>query len=305
MSLPTTGYLEVKRSFWTTLTSEKYFKWTLLIPLLLILAIFMFYPMFYCLYYSAHDYTVVKPAEFVGWGMYRMVLRDPVFWKAMRVTFEILAVCIATELIIGMGVALWFNREFRGQNVVRGLCLLPLLVSPFAISLFWTFMFHADFGIANQVLMWLGFSGGTDWFGKELALYSIMLMTIWQWSPFAIFVLLAGLRSLPRDSFEAARVDGASSWYTFRRLTLPMLTPLILIIVLLRVMWLIRIFDPVYGTTRGAVGTETLDLMVNRIAFLFFDVGQGSALAMISLFLTIILCAIMFRVLMKALGVLK
>jgi multiple sugar transport system permease protein len=100
-------------------------------------------------------------------------------------------------------------------------------------------------------------------------------------------------------------VDGASGWYTFRRLTLPMLTPLIMIIVLLRTMWLIRLFDPLYGTTRGGANTELLDWMVYRTAFVFFDIGVGSTLAMISLFITMIITAVMFRELMKAMGVLK
>jgi len=125
---------------------------------------------------------------------------------------------------------------------------------------------------------------------------------VWQWFPFSVFVLLAGLRSLPRDVFEAARVDGAGEWYTFRRLTLPMLSPLIMIIVVLRAMWLIRLFDPLYGTTRGGVETELLDWTVYRTAFVYFDIGYGSAMAIFSLFLTIAICAIMFRLLMKSFG---
>jgi multiple sugar transport system permease protein len=120
-----------------------------------------------------------------------------------------------------------------------------------------------------------------------------------------VFVLLAGLKSLPKDAFEAAKVDGASGWMTFRKLTLPMLSPLITIIILLRAMWLIRFFDPLYGTTRGGANTEVLDWMMYRNTFVFFDIGRGSTLAMISLFLTVIFCAILFRELMKALGVIK
>ncbi|MEJ2170879.1 MAG: sugar ABC transporter permease, partial [Desulfobacterales bacterium] len=108
--------------------------------------------------------------------------------------------------------------------------------------------------------------------------------------------------SLPKDVFEAARVDGAGEWYTFRRLTLPMLSPLIMIIVVLRAMWLIRLFDPLYGTTRGGVNTELLDWTVYRTAFVYFDIGYGSAMAIFSLFLTIAGCAVMFRQLMKSFG---
>jgi multiple sugar transport system permease protein len=131
--------------------------------------------------------------------------------------------------------------------------------------------------------------------------YTIALITIWQWFPFSVFVLLAGLKGLPRNAFEAAKVDGASAWFTFRRLTLPMLSPLIMIVVLLRTMWLIRLFDPIYGTLRQTREAETLDYFVFRIAFSYFDVGVGSTLAVVSLFLTIIICAVLFRRLMLAL----
>lgn len=294
--------LEERKTFWQVLTSEKYFKWTLIGPLLLTLAVFMLYPLFYCMYYSAQEYILVKEPFFIGLENYRMVLHDPVFWAALGRTFYILVVCIGVELILGMAIALYLNREFRGQGVVRGLCLLPLLISPLAMSLMWNYMLHTHFGVVNMVLGWLGV-GMVEFFVPGRAIYIVMAMTIWQWLPFSIFVLFAGLRGLPKDVFEAARVDGASLWYSFRRVTLPMLMPLVLIIVLLRTCWLIRLFDPLYGTTRGGVGTELLDWLIYRVSFVFFDVGVGSTLAIISLFLTIIICAIMFRVLMKALGV--
>lgn len=292
---------EARKTFWQVLASEKYFKWTLIGPLLLTLAVFMLYPLFYSLYYSAQEYTLVKEPFFIGLENYRMVLHDPVFWQALGRTFYVLVICIGVELILGMAIALYLNREFRGQGVVRGLCLLPLLISPLAMSLMWNYMLNTHFGVVNMVLGWLGV-GMVEFFVPGRAIYVLMAMTIWQWLPFSIFVLFAGLRGLPKDVFEAAKVDGASLWYSFRRVTLPMLMPLVLIIVLLRTMWLIRLFDPLYGTTRGGVGTELLDWLIYRVSFVFFDVGVGSTLAIISLFLTIIISAIMFRVLMKALG---
>lgn len=290
-----------KRSIWEILTSEKYFKWTLIIPLLLVLAVFMLYPLFYCLFYSTQLWGGSGPSTPVGWDNYRYVLHDKAFWTALRRTFEALAICIAAELVIGMAIAMLWNREFRGQNVVRGLCLLPLLVSPLILSLLWNFMLEYDFGAVNLILDWVGLPR-VYWWDPSIALFSIALLTVWQWFPFATFVLIAGLKSMPKDVFEAARVDGASGWLAFRKLTLPMLTPLIMIIILLRVMWLIRLFDPLYGTTRGGVKTELLDWMVYRTAFVYFDVGVGSTLGIISLFLTIIFCAILFRALMGALG---
>ena len=293
-----------KRSLLETLNSEKYFKWTLLLPLLVMLGVFMFYPLFYSGFFSMRLWGGMGPSTFVGMENFRYVLRDAIFWTTLGRTFQVMFVCIAAELSIGIGLAMLWNREFKGQNVVRGLSLLPLLISPLILSLMWNFMLQYDYGPINLILEWIGFGKFYFW-NPRFALFTIAGITIWQWFPFATFVFIAGLRSMPRDVFEAAKVDGASAWYTFRRLTLPMLTPLIMITVMLRAMWLIRLFDPLFGTTRGGVNTELLDWMVYRTAFVYFDVGQGSALGLVSLYLTLIFCAILFRELMKTLGAAK
>lgn len=291
-----------RRTFWEVLTSEKYYRWLLIGPLLLTLLVFMFYPLFYCLYYSTQTYVPGRPDVFIGLGNFRYVLTDAVFWTALGHNLQVIVVCIIIELSLGLAIALLWYREFKGQNVVRALCLLPLLVSPLVLSMVWYFIMQYDFGVVNQLLFAAGLPK-FNWLAPGVALFSIALITSWQWLPFSIFVLFAGMRGLPRDIFEAAKVDGASAWYTFRRITLPSLMPLVMIIILLRTMWLIRLFDPLYGTTRGGAGTETLDILVHRVSFMYFDMGQGSTMALISLFLTIIFCAILFRYLMKALGV--
>ena len=289
-----------KRTFMQALSNEKYVKWICILPLLVLLAAFMLYPTFYCMFMSFTDYILKGAPEFCGLENYRDVLHDGEFWVALGRTFYILVICISVELILGMTFALMLNRTFKGQNIVRGLCFLPLLISPLAMSLMWNYMLHVQFGIVNQFLDWFGL-GRHEWFSSQkFAIYTIMFISIWQWTPFSIFILLAGLRGMPKDQFEAANVDGASPFFIFRKLTLPMLKPLIIIIILLRTMWLIRIFDPLYGTTRGGMNTEILDWLVYRVAFVFFDVGRASALALFSLYLTIIICAIMYRQLIKA-----
>lgn len=297
-----TAGLAPRTSLIQALGSEKYVKWLCILPLLILLAAFMLYPTFYCLILSFTDYILKGAPEFIGLDNYRDLLHDTAFWQALGRTFYVLVVCISVELILGMTFAMMLNRDFAGQNIIRGLCFLPLLISPLAMSLMWNYMLHVQFGIINEFLDWVGL-GRHEWFSSQkYALYTIMFISIWQWTPFSIFILLAGLKGMPKDQFEAASVDGASHFFIFRKLTLPMLKPLIIIIVLLRTMWLMRIFDPLYGTTRGGMGTEILDWMVYRISFVFFDVGRGSALALFSLYLTIIVCAIMYRQLIKAMG---
>ncbi len=274
-------------------------RWLLISPLLLFLAVFMLYPTLYSLYMSFTDYIMRGAPNFVGLENYRYLLDDPVFWEALGRTLFVLVACIVIELCLGLAIALLLNRDFWGQDLIKGLCFVPLLISPLAMSLMWNYMLHIQFGVVNDMLQAVGLPA-VGWFSTTgLAIWSIVFISVWQWLPFSIFVLLAGLRSLPRDQFEAAQVDGLPAWRVFFLLQLPMLAPLIIIIVLLRTMWLMRLFDPLYGTTRGGLNTELLDWMIYRTAFVDFDIGLGTAYAMFALYLTLIGCLLMYKRLMR------
>lgn len=294
------SHLIRKPTIWETLSSEKYFKWMLALPLIIVLLVFMIYPLIFCLYKSFFQ-SSLSNSIFIGLENYRTMLRDVNFWIPLGRTFQVTVICIVAEILIGLGLGMLWNRDFKGQNIVRGLILLPLLVAPLILSIVWNFLLEYNIGFVNQLLAAIGLAR-VKWWAPSGALYTICAITIWQWFPFSASVLLAGLKSLPKDVFEAAKVDGAKGWFTFRKITLPMLSPLIVIITLLRTMWLIRLFDPLYGTTRGAVNTELLDWMVYRTSFVYFDIGYGSTLAIMSLFLTIIIGAIMFKQLIKTLN---
>jgi multiple sugar transport system permease protein len=241
-----------------------------------------------------------KP-DFIGFDNYRAVLRNSTFWLAFGRTVFVTVVCIIIEVVVGMAIALLLNKDFKGQNTVRGLCLLPLMISPLAMSMMWNFILQYDFGVVNQLLAMFG-AQRIMWWSSEAAIFTIMFISIWQWLPFSVFVLLAGLKGLPKDAFDAAKVDRASSWFTFRKLTLPLLKPLIMIIVLLRTMWLFRLYDPLYGTTHGGVNTETLDWFTYRTAFVYFDIGQAAAIAIVSLVITEIICTFIFKALIRVLS---
>ncbi len=279
---------------------DRYMRWLLVAPLVLLLLCFMVYPTLYSLYMSFTDYIMRGAPNFIGLDNYRAVLADSVFWAALGRTIYVLVMCIVIELVLGMALAILLNRNFKGQGIVRGLCFVPLLVSPLSMSLMWNYILHIQFGVVNTMIGWLGFDPVPFLSSPGLALNTIVFITVWQWLPFATFVLLAGLKGMPRDQFEAAQIDGASSWRVFFRLTLPMLKPLIIIIILLRVMWLMRLFDPLYGTTRGGLETELLDWMIYRVSFVFFDIGQGTAYALFALYITLIVGALMFKQLIKA-----
>lgn len=279
---------------------DRFMRWILIAPLVLFLICFMVYPTLYSLYMSFTDYIMRDAPNFIGLDNYRAVLADGVFWAALGRTLYVLVICIAVELTLGMALALVLNRDFKGQGVVRGLCFIPLLVSPLSMSLMWNYILHIQFGVLNTVVGWMGFDPIGFLSTPGLALNTVAFITIWQWLPFSTFVLLAGLKGMPRDQFEAAQIDGASSLRVFVRLTLPMLKPLIIIIILLRTMWLMRLFDPLYGTTRGGLETELLDWMIYRVSFVFFDIGQGAAYALFALYITLIVGSLMFKQLIKA-----
>jgi|TARA_E500000178_G_C17037827_1_gene764437 multiple sugar transport system permease protein len=286
---------------WLTakLNSDASSKWILIGPLLVFLLIFMLYPTFYSLYVSFTDYIMRGPPNFVGLENYRYALTDEDFWAALGRTIYVTVLCLIIELSLGLGIAILFNRDFLGQDVVKGLCFIPLLIAPLSMSLMWNYMLHIQFGVVNDIISFFG-GEPVGWFSTMgLAMWSIIMISVWQWLPFSIFVLLAGLKSLPKDQFEAAQVDGVSPLTVFFRLQLPMLTPLIIIIILLRSMWLMRLFDPLYGTTRGGLNTELLDWMIYRTTFVEFDLGLGSAYAMFALYVTLIVCLLMYKRLIK------
>lgn len=280
--------------------SDKAYSWILISPLCVMLIIFMLYPTVYAVFMSFQKYLMKGAPVYVGADNYRYILHNNEMWAAVFRTGKLVIICVVVELILGMLLALLLNRDFKGQNVIRGLCFMPLLISPLAMSLMWSYLLNSQYGIINIMLSWINvFNIG--WFSDiRLAFYTICAMTIWQWLPFSTFVLLAGLKGLPKDQFEAAQVDGASPFYTFRRLTLPTLKPLIIIITLLRVMWLIRTYDPLYGTTRGGLSTESFDWYVFKMAFVRFDVGRGTALGVFSLVITLIIANVLYSQLMKA-----
>ena len=282
--------------------SDKKFGWILISPLVVMLIVFMLYPTIYAIFMSVQK-NIGKGVEgYIGADNYRAMLTNPEMWASLRRTVILIVVCIVFELVLGMLIALILNRDFKGMNVVRGLCFMPLLIAPLAMSLMWSYMLRTGYGPINVLLGHLGITG-IGWFADvKMAFGTIIGITIWQWLPFSTFVLLAGLKGLPKDQFEAAQVDGSSALYRFRRLTLPTLKPLIMIIVLLRVMWLIRTYDPLYGTTKGGMNTELFDWFVFKQPFVYSNIGTGTALGIFSLVITLLLANVLYRYLMKAMN---
>lgn len=216
---------------------------------------------------------------------------------------------VSAQFLIGFGLALLLNREFRGKGTITTLMLIPMMLSPVVVGLFWRFILDSSWGLMNYLLSLLpGVSEKARsivWLTRpRMALFSLVIIDTWMWSPFMMLLSLAGLSAVPRYLYEAADIDRASTWFKFRHITLPLVAPLLLIALLFRTMDAFKLFDLVYIATEGGPGsaTETVSLNLYRQAFRNWRTGESCALAYILLIIIIALSNIYIKYLNKAKG---
>lgn len=273
------------------------FRVRMLLPLLLLLLAAVGYPLGYSFWISLTDakITNLQHIQFVGLQGYADLFANPDYWAAMRVTFTFVVAAVAIELVVGLAIALALQRQTWLRDVTRSFLLSPMFITPIAVGLMFRFLLNTQLGAIPTALSWIGVD--YDFFGSGKALWSIVLIDVWQWTPFMVLLLLAGLEGLPKQPFEAARIDGASAWYTFRRVTLPLLTPVITVAVLIRGLDALKVFEYVYAITRGGPGTETqsMQYLVYNTGITYFRLGSGAAMAYGLLVVVIALAVILFR----------
>ncbi len=245
------------------------------VPALLI-TVGILYPFVLGAYYSVLNYAAVRPAPtFVGLDNFKLVMSDPVFWTSVRVTASYALVATAVETVLGVGIALLLNRSSIVGKVFERVLILPLMIAPVIAGVIWRLMFNPQFGILNHVL---GLGSTFNWLSTHTALWSVILVDVWIFTPFVAILVLAGIRSLPKEPFEASDVDGAGWFYQFRRLMLPMMWPYILVAVIFRFMDSLKIFDHVFVLTAGGPGTSTRTLQIgayeDSIINLNYSVGS-------------------------------
>jgi sorbitol/mannitol transport system permease protein len=281
-------------------------KWSRRAPLLpaLVFAIIVTQlPFLLTLWYSLQSWNLVRPGSehFVGLANYVDVFSDAVFREAALNTVVITGSCVLVSMLFGIGLAVLLDRRFVGQGVVRTLLVTPFLVMPVAGALLWkTTMFDPVFGIVNFVLSPFGIEG-IDWV-SEFPLTAIVTALVWQWTPFMMLLVLAGLQSQSRDVLEAAQVDGATGWRTFTSVTLPHLRRYIELGVLLGAIYVVNTFDQIYMMTQGGPGTASANLpfYIYQRAFLGFDIGQAAAMGVVVVIGTIIVAMFALRVIFKS-----
>jgi sorbitol/mannitol transport system permease protein len=259
-------------------------------------------PFLLTIYYSLTSWDIAKPGapRWVGLANYGNVFSDPVFYGAVLHTVEITFGSVVIATLLGLSLAVLLDRKFAGRGVVRTLLISPFLIMPTAAALLWkTTMLDPVYGVVNWVLSWFG--GGGVAFVSSHPLGSVIATVVWQWTPFEMLILLAGLQGQPRDVLEAARVDGATAWGTFREVTLPHLRPYLELGILLGAIYVVNTFDAIYMITQGGPGTATTNLpfYIYQRAFEGFQIGQAAALGVVTVIGTIIVATVALRTVFK------
>lgn len=270
----------------------KYFPYLLVLPEVVYLLLIIIYPLIFSLNLTFYKWTFGLPFDtkkFVWIQNYLELFSDSLFWTSVAVLLKYAVVAITLELSIGFGVALLLNRKLRGAGVMKVLMIVPLTITPTVVGLVWRLLYNAQYGMINYFLSLFNI-GAVDWLGSyTLAFFSVIIADVWQWTPFMILILLSGLQALPEEPYDAAIVDGASSWQVLKYLTIPMLVPVILIAVLIRIMDILRLFDKIFVLTFGGPGTatEVLSLYTYRIGFVQSHMGKAAAASYILLFIIV------------------
>lgn len=278
-----------------------------LLPAITLILVLTIMPLIYSLYLSVTNYEMGRPhieIRFVGLQNYIEAIMDARFLTALIRTFLFVAVVVSSEFVLGLILALALNRNFRGRNLVMILLTIPFMVAPVAVGFLWWTIFDTNYGpmnhlvvdilhLANNKISWTG--------DPNIALYSIMLVDIWQYTPFMMLILLAGLRSIPAEPYEAALIDGASGLALFRHITLPLLKPAILVSLLIRIIDSFKIYDLVYLLTYGGPGTatEVASFYIYLRGFKHFRISYAAALSYIILIISAILVTVLINIVRK------
>jgi multiple sugar transport system permease protein len=285
------------------LLKRKYMWLFFLIPTVAVLISIVIFPLVFSLSLSFHDWNIIRAKgwSWAGIGNYRTILfQDPYFRSAFKVTLLYLAGTVPLQFGLGLVVALILHRITKKIiGFLRTALIIPTTMTPVVVGMIWRLMYNPDLGMLNYFLTRFGFSP-VNWTGTPgTALPSVMMADIWEWTPFIALILLAGLQALPQESFEAALVDGASSWQTFRYVTLPLLSPTMLVALLIRLMDSFKTFDLIFVLTQGGPGmsTEILNYYTYRYGFKFFHLGYASALSWLLLVVVTIISIILVRIL--------
>lgn len=280
---------------------DRHIKWVFTLPAVIFVGLMMVAPVGYTFWLSFHEWNMsnIDPPIWVALKNYTVLFHDELFIKSLWLMLYFTVVSVAVETVLGIGLAVLMNQHIVGKGIVKTLFLLPMVATPVAVGLIWVLIYEPNIGIANVFLQKLGFPG-LEWLtSQELVMPSLIFIDVWEWTPMIALIVLAGLVSLPKDPYEAAMIDGATTWQTFRKITLPLLKPTLYSAVLLRMIDALKTFDIIYATTQGGPGTssQTINIYGYVLGFQYFKIGQASALLMV--FFIIVLSISIFTIILR------
>lgn len=276
-----------------------------LMPALIFVIICTQIPFLLTIWFSLRSRNLLRPEgeQFVGLGNFADIFVDSTFRTAALNSVLITLGCVFVALLLGLGLALLLDRQFAGRGIVRTLLITPFLIMPVASAMLWSIsMFDPTYGLVNWLIGLVGISP-VDW-TAQYPVVSIVIALVWQWTPFMMLLLLAGLQAQQRDVLEAALMDGATAWQTFRHVTLPHLRFYLELAVLLGVIYVVNTFDHIYLMTAGGPGTASANLpfYIYQRAFLGFDIGQSAAMGVVTVIATIFIALLALRLIFKSLN---
>lgn len=276
----------------------------LLAPALLYLIVMSIYPTIWSLWLAFHNYLVYQPdkASFAGFDNFTDLLDSEVFQQSFRVTLAFSAIAVSIECVLGLAIAVLLDRKMRGANLLRTLLIVPVMISPVGMGLTFRYIFAPTYGLLTYLMQSVGLPTA-DWTVSTVwALPAVIFIDVWQWTPFVALILLSGMQSVSVEVTEAAALDGLSEWQKLWRIVMPLIRPVVMVVVLIRLIDSIRMFDLVFVVTRGGPGsaTEVLSVMSYVTGFSEGDMGSAAAIAWVTVVLVNVLVAIFLRALSKS-----
>jgi multiple sugar transport system permease protein len=288
--------------------THDYYPYFLLFPTLFFLILFLGYPWIISFNASFYYYNPLygEETKYIGLGNYIQTIEDPLFWSSLMNTIYLAVPSLLIEFLLGLGISLLISQKLRGERLIRTAVLVPMMMSPALAGLIWRLFLNPELGLLNYILNLMGMPTLLWTASPSLSIPSIIIVEVWQNTPFVILMMLAGIQAIPPDQYEVARVDGASSWQVFKHVTIPWLKPLIAIVLMFRTIFIIRTFDTIMllFSSVGGVGFSAMVLgtYLYYNTYRLWNLGLASAISYLVLIITVALTAVYLRYMYKEIG---
>ena len=269
--------------------------WPFVLPALIVVLAVIVFPWVFTIWMSLNEWKVGSPTTFVGLANYLRLPTDPRFIESVEHTLLYTVLSVLLPLIFGTLAAVIFHAQFPFRGFLRAVFIMPMLATPVAVALIWTMMFHPQLGVLNYLLSLIGIPPQLWVFHPATVIPSLVLVETWHWTPLVMLIVLGGIAAIPTEPYESAQIDGATHWQMFRYITLPLITPFLFIAAMIRTIDAVKSFDTIFAITQGGPGSasETINLYLYSVAFVYYDLGYGSAIAVVFFALIVALAAVL------------